>query len=142
MAIRAVPLEFYSQGGLSLPKNAKLHQAAVKFAEKELAEMPDFSGFNKVWLVGEFGEDEPVIQGALGFTMRPDFVLNRFLNPEAILVGYERANDFLADNGCMGQEVLIHMAANETPEQRCPQGLKTVLDIGARPADRWRILVK
>jgi hypothetical protein len=141
--MRAIPLDFDRAAGYAMPKDRALHKLAVQFAEKECVSIPNFSEFHKVWAICEM-EDESIlsVQGLLGFCFRPDFSLNRFLSPDAIVVGYERANAFLGDQGARGQEVTVYMSSTEAPEQKCPNGLKTILSLGARPADRWVLRVK
>lgn len=138
MTLHALPLDFDRAMGYALPKDRELHRRAIEFAEKEVAEKVNYSDFAKVWVA----EDGDQIVGTLGMTMRPDFTLCRFLNPEAIKLLHQRGNDFLADQGLRGGEALIYMNSKERPEQKCPEGLRTVLELGARPADRWIIRVR
>lgn len=143
MVLRAVPLDFHREAGYAMPVDRELHQLASKFAEKHLAEMPNFSGLTRVWLACEFeGEKVKEIHGALGFTMRPDFTLARFLDRQALVTLYHRANGFLSDNGARGSEGLVYISSEEGPEQRCPQQLESLAALGAKPADRWLIKIR
>lgn len=144
MILRAIPLDFDRQMGYSLPKDAKLHKLAVQFAERELAEMPNYSEYNRVWLACETDEnDHPTsVHGALGFTMRPDITLCRFLNRNALSVLYNRANAFFADNGCRLSEVLVYVNPDEKPEQKCPEQELSLKAVGARPAHRHLIQIR
>lgn len=144
MILKAIPLDFARQGGYAMPSDANLHRLAVKFAEKELAEIPNYSEFARVWLACEVDDQDQAtaVHGALGFCMRPDFTLARFLNRNAFVVLYNRANAYLADNGCRLSEGLVYVNPNEAPEQRCPDAEQSLQAVGARPADRWLIKIR
>lgn len=144
MKLRAIPIDFIrNEAGVVFPKDQKLHALAVDYAENHLAAPTNFSEYAKVWAICEVdGEKILSVQGLLGYSMRPDFTLNRFHSPEAIEVGYQRADEFLADNGARGMEVTILMNEDEAPEQKCPQGLRTLLGLGARPSKRFSIKVR
>jgi hypothetical protein len=141
--IRAIALDFLREGGYSLPKDRDLHKLAVQFAEKQLVSIPNFAEYTKVWVAAEMdGETPTEIRGALGFTMRPDFTLARFLDRAAVVALYNRANAFLADNGARGSEVLVFVSSEEGPEQRCPQYKETLEALKAKPADRYLITIR
>jgi hypothetical protein len=144
MILRAVSLDFDRAAGYSMPRDRELHRLAVKFAETDLSAIPDYSSYTRVWAAVEFGADEkPVsIQGALGFTMRPDFTLCRFKNKHALVTLYNRANAYLADNGCRGSEGLIYISSTEAEEQKCPQQKESLAALGAKPADRWLVKIR
>ena len=143
MILRAIPLDFNRAAGYSMPCDRELHNLAVKFAETDLAEIPDYSGFAKVWLAVEVdGEKSVGIQGALGFSMRPDFTLARFKTKQAMVTLFNRANAHLADNGCRGSEGLVYVSSTEGPEQRCPQWEESLAAIGAKPADRYLVKIR
>ena len=65
--LRAISLDFNRAPGYAMPCDRQLHQLAVEFAKKELAAIPDYSSFARVWVAAEIGaEDKPVsIEGAL-----------------------------------------------------------------------------
>lgn len=142
--MKAFPLDFYkSDSGLTFPKDKELHRLALEFAEKELAQPVNLSELNKVWVICEMdGEKIGRVVGLNGYTMRPDFTLCRFTSPEAAHCAFERAENYLADNGARGMEVLVRLSSDEAPEQRCPDGLKTMIRIGGNPADRWILKVR
>lgn len=141
--LRVISLDFDRSAGYAMPKDRELHRLAVQFAEKQLAAMPNYAEYNKIWVAAEMEEEKPVgIRGALGFTMRPDFTLARFLDPKATVALYQRANAFLADNGARGSEALVFVSSSEGPEQRCPQYKETLEALKARPADRYLITIK
>jgi hypothetical protein len=142
--LRAFALDFHRAAGYAMPTDRALHQLAVEFAQKHLAEIPDYSSFTRVWVAAEVGADEkPIaIEGALGFTMRPDFTMARFLNKQALVTLYHRANAHLADNGCRGSEGLVYVSSTEDPEQRCPQQAESLAALGAVPAERFLIKIR
>jgi hypothetical protein len=144
MSLRAIALDFNRAGGYAMPQDRELHRMAIEFAKKDMAEIPDYSSFAKVWVVTECGpDDKPVeIHGALGFTMRPDFTLVRFKSKQALITGYSRANAYLADNGCRGSESLVFVDSKEGPEQRCPQWEESLAALNAKAADRWLIKIR
>ena len=118
-----------------MPVDRGLHQLAIEFAKKHLAALPDYSSYTRVWVAAEIGaDDKPVsIEGALGFTMRPDFTLARFKNKESLVTLYRRANAYLADNGCRGSEGLVYVSSTEAPEQRCPQQAESLAALAQFP---------
>jgi hypothetical protein len=144
MFLRAIALDFDRVAGYSMPKDRELHRLAVKFAETDLSAIPDYSSYTRVWVAAEFGADEKAtaIHGALGFSMRPDFILCRFKNKQALVTLYNRANAYLADNGCRGSEGLIYIDSKEGPEQKCPQQTESLAALGAKPADRWLVKIR
>ena len=54
----------------------------------------------------------------------------------------DRMNDYLHDQGARGQRVLLHINESEAPEQRCPNYLEWLAAVGAKPAERWAVVVK
>jgi len=141
--IHTLALDFNRESGLALPKDPSLHKLAVEFAQRELAEIPNYSEYAKVWVAACMDGDTPKeIRGALGFTMRPDFTMARFLDRAAVVALYNRANSFLADNGARGSEALVYVNSAEGKEQRCPEYLQTLSALQAKAADRWLIKIK
>lgn len=145
MKLRAIPIDFIrNEAGVVFPRDQEIHRLAVEFAEKELAAPVNLSELSKAWLVCETDGSKIVsAQGLQGYCMRPDVILNRYLSQEAILVGHQRFDEHFADSGCRGMEVLVLMnEEGERPEQKCPQGLRTLLSLGAKPANRFSIKVR
>jgi len=141
--IHTLALDFNREGGLALPKDPSLHKLAVEFAQRELAEIPNYSEYAKVWVAACMDGDVPKeIRGVLGFTMRPDVTMARFLDRAAVIALYNRANSFFADNGARGSEVLVFVDSSEGKEQKCPQYLETLSALKAKPADRWLVKIK
>lgn len=143
--IRTFALDFDRSNGYAIPTKdcREIHKLAVAFAEKELAVMPNFSEYAKVWVAASMeGDVIKEVRGALGFTMRPDFTLARFLGRAEVVALYGRANNYLADNGARGREALVYVSSTEGPEQRCPEYLETLKALRAKPGDRWLVEVK
>ena|ERR1035437_5003802 len=141
--LRAIALDFDRGSGIPVPRDPELHDLTVEFARKELAEMPDFSQYVRVWVSAEMNGEKPVeVRGALGFTMRPDVTLCRFLDRRAFVGLLARANGYMADNGARGSDVLVYVNSSEGPEQRCPAWQETLGAVGARAADRYLIRVR
>lgn len=140
--IRAMLLEFHQAMGYTMPKDRELHRLSVQFAEKHLAEIPDFSSYNRVWVAAEMNGDIPVrVTGALGFTFRPDFTLARFTDRQTIVALHNRANAYLSDNGARGSDAMVYVNSKEGPEQRCPEWEATLAALKATPSDRWLIKI-
>jgi len=143
--IRTFALDFDRSNGYAMPTAncRELHKLAVEFGEKELAVVPNFSEYAKVWVAACVENDVmKEVRGALGFTLRPDFTLARFLGRAEVAALYARANSYLADNGARGREALVYVSSTEGPEKRCPEYLETLKALRAKPADRWLIEVK
>lgn len=141
---RVFPLEFNRTAGYAMPRDSHLHHLAVEFAQKHLAERPNFAEYERVWLsVDVDGNEKPVlIYGALAFVMRPDIVLCRFLDSKAMAGLYARANSYFSDNGARGFEALVYINPDEAPEQKCPQQKESLQALKAKPANRWAITIR
>ncbi len=141
---RVLPLDFDRAAGYAMPKDRALHQLAIEFAQKELAEMPNYADYARVWLsVDVDAHEKPLaVHGAIGFVMRPDVVLCRSLDRKAMVGLYLRMNSYLADNGARGFEGLVYINPDEKPEQKCPQQKESLEALGAKPACRWAITVR
>ena len=125
------------QGAILEPRDHKLHDAAVDFCNRELAEGKNLNlaQFAKVW-VGLRGEE---VKGIMGYVLRPDIPLLRSIDPEVLRELGLRINDFFADQGARGQEVFLYIG-NEKPEQRCT-GWRTVLK-DFNPKSGRRVLIE
>lgn len=137
--IRVIPLDFLGQGALLEPKDAKLHDAAVAYALKELANGAtlDFSKFSKVWV----GLKDNNVLGLSGYVLRPDIPLLRATDADVLRALTHRMNDFFSDNGCRGQEAFVYIG-DEKPEQRCPEWKAVLKEFGAKSAQRWSVEVR
>lgn len=144
MMLRTFPLTYTQDGDSIRPADMKLHDLAVKYAEANLAAMPNFRDYHRFWVQCEVDEQGSPVRatGMIAVVPRWDVPLVRFTegsDPDQLI---ERVNSFLADNGAWKQEVTIFVARREKPEQRCPRWKKWLKSIGARPADRWIAAVK
>jgi len=121
------------------PADPELHDKAVDFCARELAEEINLSELSKCWVALKDGE----VVGVMGYVLKPDVPVIRAIDVNALSLMGERLQSFFADMGCRGKEVLIHLARNEKPEQRC-QGWRQVLvtEQHAVPADRYIVKVR
>lgn len=141
---RVLPLIFNRAGGYAMARDPELHRLAVDFAQKNLAAMPNYSEYERVWLsVDVDAREKPlVVHGALGYIMRPDITLCRFLDPKAVVGLYNRANSHFSDQGAVGNEVFVYINPDEAPEQKCPQQEETLKALLAKPAHRWAVTIR
>lgn len=135
--IEVTPIDFLGQGALLEPVDRKVHDAAVEFCKKNLADEVNFTKLAKVWVGIKDGE----IQGICGYVLRPDIPLFRSLDYEVTAVMRKRMNDFFCDNGWRGNQVFIYIG-NEAPEARCPDWRQSLKDCEAKSARRLLIEVK
>ena len=149
MILRAIPLDFRRDfdrsGAVAIPKDPELHRLLVKFAEEHLVDQPNYADdYLRVWAAVEMDENDKLVsvQGVLGYVMRPDVTLCRFLNAKALSKLFNRTNDFFADNGVRGLQVSVYVNPQEDPKQKCPNVEETLKAIGAVPAHRWMVTVK
>jgi hypothetical protein len=148
MKIRVFAVDFYSNGGITYPKDKKLHDLCVAWCETALAKpvnLADFADpYRKLWAACEVDEnDEPVrVEGMLGTLPRMDFPLVRFTSQRAAKALIDRANDHLHDQGFRGAEVFVFISSSETEEQRCPQWQDWLKAVGAYPAERYALTIK
>lgn len=142
--IKVFPLDFLGQGALLQPKNEKLHDMAIEYCNRELAAEVDLSKFAKVFVAAEVDESgAPVkVTGITGYGMRPDISLFRATSDAATVKLHHRWHTFFADNGCLDEEVLIHLSGKDTPEQRCSKWDKELEAAKAIPADRYLVKVR
>lgn len=138
--IEVIPLDFMQQGALIQPVNQKLHDDAVEYCHRELANGHEVNlgKFSKVWV----GLKDREVFGILGYVLKVDIPMMRATDADVLRALGKRINDYLADNGSRGHEVFVHIGC-EKPEQRCPQWSHVLLkDFAAKPANRFSIEVK
>ena len=136
--IKVFPLDFMGQGALLQPKDQKLHDMAVDFCTKELADEVNLSTYSKVFIAA----DEDHVEGITGYTMRPDISLYRTISARANAKLHHRWHTYFADNGILGYEVLLHISGKDSPEQRCVNWEQELKAAKAVPADRYLIKVR
>jgi hypothetical protein len=147
--IRTRRLEFVEQGGIRTQRcldehDIKLQENIEAFCARQLREKPNLSGYSDCVVV--FDDETLEVFAIAGTQFVPDVPLLRIKpGPQAkkvteVLV--QRLNDVMCDRGFRGQEALIHIAANEPGESRCPNWEKVLTQVGGKPADRWLVRVK
>jgi hypothetical protein len=146
MRIEVIPLDFMGQLPLIEPKDRKLHDMAVEYASRELAETVDFSRLAKVWVtcVMQAGKPKEVI-GLMGWVYKPDIPVFRVSGPNAARATKmmtDRLHSFFSDQGARGCEVFIHISSKEKPEQKCAKWQESLKATNATPADRFSITVR
>ena len=127
-----------------MPADGELHALAVKYADENLSRPIDFLEYKNTWIACEINaEGKPIrAMGILSMVLRPDFPICRFTDNAACLKLVERASDYLHDQGARGAEVTVHIAANEQPDQRCPNWEGWIKAFGMTPADRYLFTIK
>lgn len=136
--MRILALDFVGEPGCLRPKDAELHDKAVDFCQREIVGEVNLVRYNKVWVALE---DNKVV-GIAGYVIRADVPMFRTMTDKATTRMAHRLNDFFADQGMRGEEVLLHLSSKETPEQRCAAWQSSLQLAGAVPADRFSIKVK
>jgi hypothetical protein len=135
-------IEFWVNGAAWHPKDLDFFQRVDKFCQAEMANKPVLANYTGAWAVeAEDGE----ILAVGGLQLIPDVhirVKQHEQSQEAMQSLVARMNDHLADNGYYGKEVLVFKAANEAPEQECPNWEFWLRKYGAKPADRYIVSVK
>lgn len=120
------------------PTDPDLHDRAVDFCRRELAEQITLTDLSKVWIAASDKE----VQGILGYVLKPDVPVLRATTAEALRALANRYNDYLADMGARGKETFIHVSRNEKPEQKCPQWAQVLREWDAKLADRVTVRVR
>lgn len=136
-----LPIDFMGQGAMLQPVDVKLHDLAVEFCAKELAEHINFTRLTKVWAAVEMedGEYKQVI-GITGYVLKIDVPVFRAAGPDSVKASalmIDRLRSYFTDNGSRGAEVFIHISSKETPVQKCDKWRNLLTYIQAEPADRW-----
>ena len=133
------PIDFLGQGALLEPVDKKLHDAAVDYCNRELADGKDLNltKFAKVWV----GLKDEEVFGISGYVLRPDVALLRATDAEVLRALGQRMNDFFADNGARGQQVFLYIG-DEKPEQRCPEWREVLKEFGAKSGQRFLVEVR
>ena len=128
-----------SYGGL-VPMDEHLYNLATNYAEEFIVPEVDFRHYKNTWVACEVdGEGKPErVLGVLCMLLRADFPICRFTDNAAVVKLVQRANDHLHDTyGARGTDVLVHIAKDEAPDQKCPNQQEWMQAFGMTPADRW-----
>lgn len=147
MKIQSIHVDFYQQGGMKVPVDLPLFQMVDKFAKEQLAEPLDICKAVDVWAVCRTEDGKPVeVLGIAGWQQAVDVFLFRIKQqPMAARVTktlWNRLNDFFADRGCRGGEVLLFISESETDEQRCPQWKEWLTAAKAKAAQRKVVVIR
>lgn len=141
--IKIFPLDFLGQGALIQPKDQNLHDMAVNYCSRELTEDVNLSQFAKVFIAAETKDETPVsVHGITGFVWRPDISLFRATCDAATVKLHRRWHSHFADNGLLGNNVLLHLSSKDTPEQRCANWNQELIAAHAVAADRYLVKVR
>lgn len=142
--IKVFPLDFLGQGALLQPKDQNLHDLAIEFCAKEVTGEVNLSAFGKVFIAAEVdAKGKPgLIEGVTGYVMRPDISLYRALTARATAKLHHRWHTYFADNGILGQQILLHLSNKDTPDQRCANWNNELMAAQAIPADRFLVEVR
>lgn len=135
--IEITPLDFLGQGALLEPADKELHDASISFCHAQLRDPVSLANFNKVWVGRKDGE----VLGVCGYVLRPDIPLCRAIDADVLRAMGKRMNDFFADNGARGKEVLMYIG-NEAAPQRCPEWRAALKYFGAKSGRRVSFEVK
>jgi hypothetical protein len=139
MKIRVYPLLWNEQGGLFMPRDPKLHQMAVEFAQKEMGIEINFAQYVRTFIACEVdAQEQPQKVVGIGtFRMVPDIENMRFLNAKAAKKIIDRMHDWLSDQGVQrGSDVFVRISSGDDP-YRCPQHLDWLKSEKAKPAERF-----
>lgn len=142
--IKVFPLDFVEQGGIATPKNQWLHDLAVDFCNRELKDEVTLFRFSKVYVAAEVDDSgNPMrVEGITAYSMRPDISLFRATSDAATVKLHHRWHTYFADNGCLGESVLLHLSEKDSPEQRCANWDNELKAAEAEPAYRYLVKVR
>jgi hypothetical protein len=145
--IQVFPLDFMGQAPLWEPKDRNLHDLAIEYCKRELADEINFVKLNKVWVTAVVDEaGKPIeVTGITGYVLKVDIPVFRVSGNNAVRstkMLEDRLHAHFADQGMIGQEVFLHISSKENPEQRCPNWEQSLIDAGATPADRLSVIVR
>lgn len=136
-----IPLDFRPGPDGAVPVDQSLHELAVEYCRANLVEVPNFTMYQKTYVVAELDDAGEVLQIHTVSCGRPvfDIPVIRATGPFAkqclALVG-DRWNSYLADRGFRGEEVLIYIDAEEKPEQKCENQQGTIEAFNLKPSKR------
>lgn len=133
------------EGALLQPKDQALHDLAVDYCKRELAEEINVARLQKCWVAVEMdGEKYKAIHGICGYVLKIDIPVFRVSGGHAVAATkllVDRMRAFFQDNGARGSEAFIHISSKETPEQRCHRWDESLRAVGAVPADRFSVKI-
>lgn len=127
----------------------ELREAAHEFCKRELT-LPagdrewDLSRFFKAWIEVTNNKSNPagVVTGVTALLHRVDIAVYRSTTARGNAKLNQRLHSYLADQGLMGQDVLIHLSEKTDPSQMCANWEAEIKKAGIRPAERYLVRVK
>ncbi len=146
MKVHVFQLMWKAVGGALVPVDDALFQLAADYADKHVTSPKpiNFLDYKNAWFACEVDEAGKPVRGLglLCLVLRPDFPVCRFTDNAATKKLVDRASDYLHDQGYRGAQVLVHIAKDEAPEERCPNYLDWMTAFGMKPADRYTYEIK
>lgn len=144
MKTLALPLEFKEFRPEPVPKDEDLYRLTLRFCMTELAELPDFELYRKMWVTVELDKAGKMVRvtGMQALMSVVDLPISRYTNSKAAKLLSERVDSYLADQGLRGVPVFVFISSKEKPEQKCRDWTKWLRIWKAEPADRWLVRVR
>jgi hypothetical protein len=127
------PWELKWQGNILFPVDDRVHAAATKFCEENLASKLDPRQFSRLWIAQRGGR----VLGVTGIRPAQDIACFRSIDKPASYAMAERLNAYFSDNGLLGHDVFLFLSDQEKPEQRCPNRDEVLAVWNGRPAERY-----
>lgn len=127
------------------PLNPELHQAAVEFCARELADKIDLKAYRNVWAVCREDKDGKLVEiTGIGCGMfRYEIAVLRFLDSKSGHALTTRFNEMLCDGGVpKDTEILVFADANEAAERRCKAADEWISSWKAEPSRRLMVRVR
>jgi hypothetical protein len=143
--IIVLPIDFLGQTPMFQPADAVLHDLAIEFCQKQLAEPVNLTKFQKVWAAVEMDNGNPMqVIGVAGWINKIDIPLFRASGSDSVKAStllIDRMRSYFQDQGCRGAEAFIHISTKETPEQKCDEWQRLLEYVKAEPGDRWSVTI-
>ena len=147
--LRETPILFtdLNDGRGLVPVNPDLYARVMEYCQENLAEVPDLRRYRMAYAVVEYGENGEIINihGLSAERMVHDIGIFRVTGPyakQATVMLHDRWQSFFGDNGWSGQDVMIWIDGDESPEQQCANREGSVKAFNLRPAKRMLVKVK
>lgn len=141
MRLGIIPIDFRPSESGAVPVDEVLFTMAVEYCRENLAAVPDFTQYQKAYVVAAMGENDEIL-GIHAVTCGRavfDVSMVRATGPYAkqclALIG-DRWNSYLSDRGYRGAEVFVWIDEEEKPEQQCPNRQGTVEAFKLKPSKR------
>lgn len=145
MKTQVIPLDFVGGNGPILtPKDPELFELVKAFCKENLAEMPDFSKYNKFWVSARINSDGTIerITGVSAYNVRLDIPIFRSLEAAAAKSLIDRMHAHFSDQGARGAETFIYISDSEPEESRCSQWREWMAAEKLVPAERYKVTIR